>query len=148
MTELEQRHRSGLKFDWVVVRELRFEDNLSEHVRSQASNLRANVEIKTWVADDANHCRTYLRLSLAPPEDGHALFKVLSAAVEGQFTVEGEAPTSVSIEEFVRKQAPAILFPFLRQLVASVTSTSRFGQVLVPPINVVALMGDVAKQRE
>ncbi|HEX9728602.1 MAG TPA: protein-export chaperone SecB [Gemmatimonadales bacterium] len=145
MTKIEDHHHAGLRFDWILVREVSFEDNLSEDDSTTLSNLQATVDLKTSVSDDHRSCRTYLKVMLKPAEGAAAPFVRLAAAVEGQFSIEGEATPSVAIDEFVRKQAPAILFPFLRQAVASATSTSRFGQVLLPPINVVALVAEGAR---
>jgi preprotein translocase subunit SecB len=56
----------------------------------------------------------------------------------GNFKKVG-APT-LSMEEFARLQAVAILFPYLRQHVAALTTSSFFGVYYLPIVNVGKLM--------
>jgi preprotein translocase subunit SecB len=140
MTNIDRTHRAGLNFDWVITRELLFEDDPQSQDHVKLAGLQASVDLKTWVSDDQRQCRTYLRVTLTPNAEGPKPFLRLIAAVEGQFSAEDEKPSSVPVTVFVKTQAPAILFPFVRQAIAAVTAGSRFGQLLLPPINVVALV--------
>ncbi len=63
----------------------------------------------------------------------------LDVAVTAVFRVSGETQT-VPVQAFAYAHAPALLFPYLRQVVDELTSRSPFGRVLLPPTNVVALM--------
>ncbi|MCH8254505.1 MAG: protein-export chaperone SecB [Gemmatimonadetes bacterium] len=51
----------------------------------------------------------------------------------------------MKLKGFVKHQAPAILMPYLRQAISAGTALSRFGQLLIPPINVVAVLEDMEK---
>lgn len=139
MTRLESAHLSGLQFDWVITRDLRFIDNRSE-TRSGGplANLVADVQVESQVDATKRSCRVLVRVTLAPPDTDLTLFQTIVAAVEGQFTEVSPKP-SVDLAVFAKRQAPAIIMPFVREAIASATAKSRFGQVLLPPINVVAL---------
>lgn len=63
----------------------------------------------------------------------------LEVAASAAFRVVGEAQT-VSVEAFAHSHAPALLFPYIRQVVDDLTSRSPLGRVLLPPTNVLALM--------
>jgi preprotein translocase subunit SecB len=52
----------------------------------------------------------------------------------GVFTVRGEG-TQEELTDFCQKAAPTILFPYIRQTIASVTSDGRYGRVLLPLLN-------------
>ncbi len=147
MTDLNERHLSGLTFDWVFVRELKFQDNLAEVEQGHLEGLKGNISIAATISDDGQACTTYLRLSFSPPDKHPDTFEVLSAAVEGHFSVVGDQKPTVEIGDFSKTQAPAILMPFLREAIASATSKTRFGQILIPPINVVALSQDMQKAK-
>lgn len=144
MTKLEEGHFSGISFDWVVVRELRFVDNPDSSETGPLGDLTVSLSIQKKVAADGSWCRTILRVKLDPPDDAPEAFRVLLASVEGNFTAQGNAV--VDMETFSRRQAPVILMPFVREALASATSKSRFGQLLLPPINVTALTEDLEKQ--
>lgn len=141
MSLLENDHLSGIRFDWVITRELRFIDNLAETRTpvTPLANLVADVQVSAQVDAAKRSCRTTVRVTLGPPEAEPSLFQAIAVAIEGQFTEVSSTP-SVDIAAFANQQAPAIIMPFVREAIASATSKSRFGQVLLPPINVVALM--------
>lgn len=148
MSTLEPRHLAGLTFDWLVVRELRFVDDPAEANSRSLSQMEAELDIKTALSPEGRSCRCMVRVTLRPPTGGPGIpFQILTAAVEGQFSVaEGQTPT-VNLEGFAKLQAPAILMPFVREAIAMLTRGSRFGSVLLPPINVVAVVEEMEKQR-
>jgi preprotein translocase subunit SecB len=51
----------------------------------------------------------------------------------GLFERFGES--SVSLDEFGKINGPAIIFPFIREQLASLTLKSGIGQILLPPLN-------------
>lgn len=147
--KIEKKHYSGINFDWVIVRELRFADNPMAHdFGKPLRDLVADVQVQSGVDESGQSCRTTVRLTLAPSPETPERFQAIAAAIEGQFTIpEGSQPT-VKLAEFAQRQAPAILMPFLRQAVATATAQSRFGPVLVPPINVIALMAEMPPDQQ
>lgn len=138
MTEIQGQPLAGISFDWVVVRDLRVTDNPQETRTEPLQGLGAEINIDTRLNADGRSCRVSVKLTLSPPTGREHAFQGMSATVEGQFSVQGGSQT-VPIEEFSKKQAPAILMPFVREAIASATAKTRFGAVLLPPINVVAL---------
>jgi preprotein translocase subunit SecB len=145
MSEITAGQLSGINFDWVVARELRFVDNPLRTERTEVKQLQIGVEVKAAVSNDGRACTTTLRIQVKPPE-GSDDFQIISATVEGHFSAPGAS--TVSMHDFANKQAAAILMPFVRQEIATLTARSRLGQVLVPPINVVALVEQIAKEKQ
>jgi preprotein translocase subunit SecB len=45
----------------------------------------------------------------------------------------------MDLNEFAKTNGPALVMPFVREIIANITARSRNGIVLMPPINVVAL---------
>jgi len=73
-----------------------------------------------------------LKATIARPE-------VVLVTLVGRFAIQG-TPDKVAPEQFAHGHAPAILFPFVRQVVAGMTSMSPFGANLLPPLNVAEIM--------
>ena len=73
-----------------------------------------------------------LGVSKARPEE-------IKVFVCGVFGVTGDPPT-VALTDFVRLQGPAILLPYAREVITSMTGRSFFGPQYLPPLNVVKLM--------
>jgi preprotein translocase subunit SecB len=146
VTELEPQLLSGISFDWVIVRELRFADNLAQDTFAvPLSDMVADVQVESRVDEEKRSCRTLVRVTLTPSAKQQSQLQIVAAALEGQFSATSASPT-VEMAAFAKRQAPAIIMPFVREAIASATAKSRFGQVLLPPINVIALME--ARERE
>lgn len=146
MSAIEQHHLSGINFDWVIVREIRFVDNPQYTSRPKLRDLRADISVDTHVADDKSWCGVLLRLTLHPPAEQPDTFQVLAVVLEARFSLASETPT-VDLTQFSKVQAPAILMPFVREEIAAATAKSRFGQLLLPPLNVVALMQESDREQ-
>lgn len=63
----------------------------------------------------------------------------IGVTMNGVFKCIGDI-RSVPVLDFVRYNATALLMPFIREAVASVTSRGLFGVLLMPPFNVMELM--------
>jgi len=61
------------------------------------------------------------------------------ASIAGIFQVTGDVP-SVDLTRFAKLHAPAILMPFAREMIASLTGRGLFDALYIPPINMVAVM--------
>lgn len=89
-----------------------------------------------WRMLSDGHFEVTLQFGLDPsvrrPEE-------IRVTLSGRFSPVGETQ-EVPIESFVRFHAPAILMPFVREVVSGLTSRGFFGALLLPPINVQSLM--------
>ena len=145
--KIQDAHYTGFNFDWMVLRELRFADNMAEAPTGEAlRDLEVNVQVQSRLDSTHGVCRTTIRVSLSPPSARPDQFQAISVLVEGQFSVPAGATPSVPLEAFAKRQAAAILMPFARDAIAGLTRGSRFGQVLLPPINVIALIEAIEKE--
>jgi preprotein translocase subunit SecB len=62
----------------------------------------------------------------------------LEVSVTGLF--EEMPESALTIQQFAEVQAAALLFPYLREAVTTITSKSPVGPIILPPINVPALL--------
>lgn len=135
---------SGIALIGVHVRELRFLDNLEQSGRAKRPPSDLTIEIETAISEDEKAGRVLVKASLRPSDES-ATFKEASAVVEGHFKV-GESSSAVSMKEFLSRQGPIILMPFVRDAIADATQKSRFGPILIQPINVAAMLDRLEKQ--
>lgn len=77
-----------------------------------------------------------LRIGLHPTKLRHEEARV---SICGRFRVNGQ-PKTVDFRSFVKTQAVAILFPFAREALASLTTRGFYGPFLLPPMNVARLL--------
>lgn len=89
-----------------------------------------------WQWRNHDHFEVGLLFS-APPLDARP--EKVQVSVNAVFRVVGDIQT-VPIAQFAHGHAPALVFPYIRQVVDELTSRSPYGRVLLPPTNIVALM--------
>jgi preprotein translocase subunit SecB len=53
---------------------------------------------------------------------------------------EEQKDSAISLKSFSEIQAPALLFPYLREAITSITARSPMGPLILPPTNVLALI--------
>jgi preprotein translocase subunit SecB len=96
-----------------------------------------------WRWKDHDHFEVGL-LFAAPPQDARP--EQVQVSVNAVFRVVGD-DQAVPVAQFAHRHAPALIFPYIRQVVDELTSRSPYGRVLLPPTNIVALMAnfDVAE---
>jgi preprotein translocase subunit SecB len=89
-----------------------------------------------WRVTGPRNFEVILQLRIGPtrarPEDA-------SVVICGAFAVSGP-DHSVATLEFVKAQGPAILFPYLREGLAALTTRGAHGTNHLAPVNVLALM--------
>lgn len=63
----------------------------------------------------------------------------------GMFSVDEDTP-NMPIEDFMKYNAPAIIFPYIREHISSITSKAGIPTVILPPMNIVAMIDQGEKQ--
>jgi preprotein translocase subunit SecB len=98
---------------------------------------------------DRDRVDVELTVRVEPDEEGRQPYD-LSVTYLGRFEF-GELPEGLKRESFVQRNAAAIMFPFVREAIGNFTSRGAYGPLLLPPINVVAMLDknrDRAEQTE
>jgi len=90
-----------------------------------------------WRWKDHDHFEVGFLFSALPADARPEKLQVSANAI---FRVVGDNQT-VPIATFAHGHAPALLFPYIRQVVDELTSRSPYGRLLLPPMNIIALMG-------
>jgi len=141
MPELRDENLSGVRMDWVYVRELFFKDPDPSEPKPTLPEATATISLEHAIATDGLSCTNRLTIELSIP--GKAANPIVRAVVEARFSKAGDKSV-VDISQFASLQGPVIVMPFLRDAVATATGKSRFGQILLAPINVQSLTGQAA----
>lgn len=89
-----------------------------------------------WRRGDEDIFEVQIRLSMEPVKSRPYKANVVTV---GRFRQTDENP-SVSVEDFVALQAPAVILPYARQCLASLTAGTPFGAFHLPLINTSELM--------
>jgi preprotein translocase subunit SecB len=90
-----------------------------------------------WELLEASMFEVRLKLGLDPTPDR---LEEVRLTLSGRFRMSAAAP-SVTLTDFVKLHAVAILFPYARELLSHVTARGFYGPMLLPALNIMQLMG-------
>jgi preprotein translocase subunit SecB len=89
-----------------------------------------------WRFMDENVFEVRIAVSIEPSRDRSDF---VSVHIVGRFKKVGDSP-ALTLSDFARIQAVAILLPYARQALSSLTSNTLSGAYYLPPVNVFKLM--------
>ena len=95
----------------------------------------------TWreVGDHTVDVRLGLRVK--PDDDPEKCPYHVVVEMWGRFDVS-DMPAALTKASFARRNAAAILMPYARETIASLTSRGSFGPIRIQPVNIVAMIDD------
>ena len=101
---------------------------------------KINLSKTEQFTEDKTRVRVDLTTELLVESNNITIFKV-RVVMGGQFRIEHSA-NSLPIDDFININAPAIIFPFIREHIANLSIKSLLPAILLPPINFVELNAD------
>lgn len=128
-----------LQFDGYRVTKMQYQRNAS--YKPQESKITFDPKIEATDTIDHNQINVTLTLSVGSLKDETIPFQV-ECAVVGQFTYHPDEDNSgVGVDSLIRNNAVAILYPYVRAIVATLTTTSNeFPGYVMPTINVAEVL--------
>ena len=93
-------------------------------------NVNTNIE--------EGNSNTQLIATLTMKNEEKEVLKLESTFI-GIFSVDRENK-NMDMEHYLKNNSPALMFPFIREHIATITQKSGVGPVLLPPINILALI--------
>ncbi len=117
--------------------ESKFDVNLSN---GENKKDKSKYEIKTGYDHQDNTLKVYVGIDFESSEF------TASISMVGIFKVEKE-PQELPLQQFAEINAPAIIYPFIREHLANLTMKAGMKAVLLPPVNFVQLYEDRKKER-
>ncbi|GAA4408285.1 protein-export chaperone SecB [Nibrella viscosa] len=106
----------------------------------------AEVDIKLSTSRDNDLCKVYLNTIFKQSVESSAFIEGKVYLV-GDFRVTGEIDETI-IRDFCDINAPAILFPFVREAFASASVKAGLRPVLLQPVNFVAMAKQSRKEEQ
>ena len=112
-------------------------------IRTEDLNLGVSL---AWRETKTDGVEIELTLALRPDEAKEQPYRVVVTYV-GRFAF-GALPEGLQKDDFVQRNAAAILFPYVREMLSHLTARGSAGPVTLPPINVVAMLDQVPSETE
>jgi preprotein translocase subunit SecB len=137
MTEMDRTKAPGIQIGQVFLEHVEFshrEDYLNLPLSTQAVVGDMNVQVETGMSPDAKTGLVRVRVWTIPEKRPVYNIRVSMAAL---VAVDPAAP-NMPMNTYLAGPGAALLFPFVRQVVADLTWRGRFGPIWLSPTNVLA----------
>lgn len=131
---MDETKQPGIGFLAIFVTKLNFE----AFPNRQPAALITKVHVQNNFVKDTRRLESNLGVTITTSENIETTLFKLEANVLGVFEEQEGSP--LSLKEFSEIQAPALLFPYLREVITTITTKSPIGPVIIPPTNILALI--------
>jgi preprotein translocase subunit SecB len=132
MTEMDKNKQPGIKFNFVILSKSDFE-------RKKSIQTKNEISIKYTCNNIINPNNQILETELtAEITEKNENFKFICSMV-GVFTLENDSE-NLNLKDFAEMNAPALIFPYIREHITSITSKAGLQPVILPPTNIMALV--------
>lgn len=134
---MDKTKQPGIAFNAMVLKSLHFD-------RDPAALEKPNVDINFAQVIGLSPDKTNLTIEITTTvkELEKSLFS-LSTTFVGLFAVV-PGQENMTLEEFAQVNGPALMFPYIRELIADITLRSGLKPVIFPPLNIHMMMNKPA----
>src|SRR6266496_890741 len=137
MTEMDRTKPPGIQIGQIFLEQAQFshrEDFLSLPVQTPAAVGNVNMQLETGLSPDAKTGLVRVQVWTIPENKPIYNFRVSMTAL---VAVDQAAP-NMPLSTYLAGPGAALLYPFVRQVVADLTWRGRFGPIWLSPTNVLA----------
>lgn len=123
---MEKNKQPGIKFDSIYISKLKYE--LPKEPRAE---FEYKLKVRNSYKIDDKKGKLIYAMAMQ-------LYDRFELELTGIFSII-KGKENLGLEEFAKVNAPALLLPFAREIISSITSKTPLPHLLLPPINVFAL---------
>jgi preprotein translocase subunit SecB len=137
MTEMDRTKPPGIQIGQIFLEQVDFshrEDFLSLPLGTQAVVGNVNVQVETGISQDSK--TGLVRVLVWTTPENKPIYNI-RVSMTALVAVDPAAP-NMPLNTYLAGPGAALLYPFVRQLVADLTWRGRFGPVWLSPTNVLA----------
>jgi len=125
--------------------EFRLNNEIPKNKLSKKLNVNIDTEIR-YNKNEPNKFMTIIKITTGDKEESAKSPFYLSVEVFGLFEVDKEEIHRV--RQFAEINSVAILFPYVRALISTITANANIPTVILPPINVAGMMANTEEVKE
>lgn len=136
---MKKNEHQGISFDKMILEKVNFETDPNYTFDSDQLSVNLGLNVEKFFSDDKHHLKLVLNANVHLSGVEPSPMRIY-VSVAGYFTLQDKKNTG-ALETFSEIQAPTILFPFIREIIANLTMRTDFPPLLIPPSNVWVLLG-------
>ena len=129
---MDKEKQPGIICETILLAKLSFE---RKPAISDKPEIDLNLSAKNSISEDRKNLNIELTLSVVDKKESFNI----NCTMIGVFKVNSDE-ANMPLEKFSEVNGPAIILPYLREIVSNTTMRSGMFPVVIPPINVSALL--------
>ena len=138
----KKNEQPGINFDNIILKDLNF--HLEPNCPMQP---KINVNFSSNFNFDKTHNILAVELALEIIEREEKPRIKLKCSFIGFFSNQKDG-NDIDFNKFAQFSAPPIMFPFIRETVTSITAKSAITPIILPPINIIAILNPPPKSKK
>lgn len=142
---MKKTEHQGISFDRFIIERINLEINPGFIRKEDGISVDASFKVKRTIEEAKRLLTIKFETSLFEKSDNPPMKMSISAA--GFFSLKENEDIKI-LHDFSRIQGPALMFPFLREVIADLTMKTGFPPLLLPPTNIHKLIGMRKKKKE
>lgn len=137
---MDQKKQPGIRFKNVFLKKMSFsrEPNVPEN-----GSLNFNFECQKTLSEDGKSLVFDLGCNISEKTGAFTI----ACSFIGLFEAD-EIASNMPLAQFAEENAPALMFPYLREFISSTTLKAGMNPIVLPPINIRALLRANATQEK
>jgi len=136
---MDDKKQPGISFENIILKSLEFYRKPNVDMKAEL-----NIDLKYGKAMGPDNQHLTCELEVSIKQDGKTKEEssfTLTCCIVGMFSIVDEEK-NMDLNKFAEVNAPAAMFPYLREVVTNVTMRSGIKPILLPPVNLVSLIKD------
>ena len=129
---MEKTKQPGIKFDAILLKDLVFTRNVDV---AKKQNIDISFSGKIGISDEKTKMSYELECIVSETNQSFSV----KCTMVGLFSID-EAKKNMSLQQFAENNAPALIYPYVREIITTTTLKAHLPPVLLPPLNITALI--------
>lgn len=141
---MKKTEHQGIAFDKLILEKVNFEIDPNYTFSESPLEVNMGVDVEKNLSDDKKRLKIVLHVNVDLSGVDPSPMKIYTV-VAGHFSLRDEQNIG-ALEEFAEIQAPTVMFPFIREVIANLTMRTDFPPLLIPPVNIWVMLGKKNKE--
>ena len=140
---MKKNEHQGIAFDKLILEKVTFETDPDYTFGKKPLGVQFGVDVEKSLSEDKKRLKIVLHVHIDLSGVDPSPMKIFTV-VAGYFSLHDEQNIG-ALEEFAEIQAPTVMFPFVREIIANLTMRTDFPPLLIPPVNMRLILGKEKK---
>lgn len=131
---MDKTKQPGISFDGIILVQ---EDFWRDYIIPEQSQVILNINMN-YSQNEAQQSLAEMTVDVNLLSNGKEVFKLKSKFI-GFFSIIN-IQENMNMQDYLSNNAPALMFPYIREHISAISQKSGIKPILLPPLNVIALI--------